>query len=88
MDMEKENREFKERKEAKKLEMEKKADMNRGLKWERTRRGLSSPRIGKGESGEKSVELAMVKNLQLIPEFDEQKLAKWFNRFEKTMKFA
>ena len=46
-------------------------------------RGLITPRVVGGEGGERSVETKLVKSLQLIPDFDEEKVAEWFGRFEK-----
>lgn len=56
------------------MEMEK-SEKDRELEWDRTRRGLSVPKSGGGggEGGEQSVECIVVRGLQLIHEFDEQR---------------
>lgn len=41
---------------------------------------------GRGDGGKEAVEPTMVRSLQLTPDFDEQKVAEWFARFEKKVK--
>ena len=57
-------------------------EKHRNFEWERSRFGANSTHKG-GEAEENSVERQMVRSLQLIPDFDEQKVAEWFRRFEK-----
>ena len=64
--------------EVRRLEVEK----HREFEWERSRCGANSTHKG-GEEEQNSVERQMVRSLQLIPDFDEQKVAEWFRRLEK-----
>ena len=57
--------------EVRRLEVEK----HRDFEWERSRLGANSTHKGGGEGEENSVERQMVRSLQLIPDFDEQKVA-------------
>ena len=57
-------------------------EKNRDFEWETSRLGASSTHKG-GEGEENTVERPMVRGLQLIPDFDEHKVAEWFRRFEK-----
>ena len=66
--------------EARKLEAEK----NRDFELERSRIGANSTHKGRGEGEGNSVERQMVRSLQLIPDFNEQKVAEWFRKFEKA----
>ena len=77
--------EVEERNEARRLDLEvRRVEMekHRDFEWERSRCRANSTHKG-GEGEENSVERQMVKSLQLIPDFDEQKVAEWFRRFEK-----
>ena len=70
--------EVEERNEAKRLDLEVRRlekEKHRDFEWERSRVGANSTRKGGGEGGENSVESQMVLSLQLIPDFDEQKVA-------------
>ena len=58
-------------------------EKNRDFELERSRIGANSTHKGGGEGEGNSVECQMVWSLQLIPDFDEQKVAEWFRRFEK-----
>ena len=70
--------------EARRLEVEKEeAQKNRDFELERSRIGANSTHKGGGEGEENSVERQIVRRLQLIPDFDEQKVAEWLRRFEK-----
>ena len=75
--------ESEERREARREEMEVRrleVEKHREFEWERSRPNSTH----KGREGEEnSVERQMVRSLQLIPDFDEQKVAEWFRRFEK-----
>lgn len=72
--------EMKDRKEREAREAaERKADKGKELELERMQCGLSVPKKG-GEDMERT----MVRSLPLIPDFDEQKVEKWFPYFEKT----
>ena len=65
--------------EARRLEVEKRRD----FELERSRIGTNSTYKRGGEGEGNSVERQMVRSLQLIPDFDEQKVAECFRRFEK-----
>ena len=58
-------------------------EKHRDFEWERCRLGANSIHKGGGEGEENSIQRQMVRSLQLIPDFDEQKVAEWFRRFEK-----
>lgn len=62
---------------------ERKADKDRELAWQRTRRELNVSKVRGEEGGEMSVERTMVRSLQLIPECDEEKVTERFRRSEK-----
>lgn len=64
------------RKESMQLEVKK-------LEWKETVRGLSTHNTV-GHGGEGSRERTMVRGLQLIPLFDEQKVVERFASFEKA----
>ena len=77
--------ESEERREARREEMEVRrleVEKHREFEWERSRCGANSTHK-EGEGEENSVERQMVRSLQLISDFDEQKVAEWFRRFEK-----
>ena len=65
--------EAEERKEMKRMQMEN----------EKIEHGLITPNTGGGEGGEWGVERSLVRSLQLIPDFDEERVSEWFIRFEK-----
>lgn len=65
---EREVREIEERREARRLQLEE----------EKLKRGLL---VSTEEGG--GVERTMVRSLQLIPDFDEERVSDWFSRFEK-----
>ena len=58
-------------------------EKHRDFELKRSRLGANSMHKGGGEGEGNSVERQMVRSLQLIPDFDEQKVAEWFRRFEK-----
>ena len=69
--------EVEERNEAKRLDLEIRrleVEKHREFQWERSRLGANSTHKG-GEGEENTVERQMVRSLQLIPDFDEQKVA-------------
>ena len=75
-----------ERREARRFELEVRRlamEKHRDFEWERSRLWANSTHKEGGEGEENSVESQMVRSLQLIPDFDEQKVAEWFRRFEK-----
>ena len=77
--------EVEERNEARRIDLEVRrleVEKHRDFEWERSRCGANSTHKG-GEREENTVESQMVRSLQLIPDFDEQKVAEWFRRFEK-----
>ena len=77
--------EVEERNEARRLDLEVRrleVEKHREFEWERSRFGANATHKG-GGGEENSVERQMVRSLQLIPDFDEQKVAEWFRRFEK-----
>ncbi|ORD93093.1 hypothetical protein ECANGB1_1295, partial [Enterospora canceri] len=84
-EVEKRRLEAEERNEARRLDLEVRkleVEKHRDFEWERSRLGANSTHKG-GEGEENTVERQMVRSLQLIPDFDEQKVAEWFRRFEK-----
>ena len=75
--------------ETRRLEVEKEeAEKNRDFELERSRTGTNSSHKRGGEGEENSVERQMIRSLQLIPDFDEQKVAEWLRRFEKKAAVA
>ena len=77
--------EVEERNEARRLDLEVRrleVEKNRDFEWEISRLGANSTHK-EGEGEENTVERQMIRSLQLIPDFDEQKVAEWFRIFEK-----
>ena len=62
------------------------ADKDREWERERTLHAVSTPVVVGAGGGEQTVERTLVQSLQLVPEFDEDKVAEWFVRFERKAK--